>query len=50
MSHFGLAIYIKKYLMAKRRMMKTQIFQHAKIQPSQNPLKETKSLQDMIAL
>jgi hypothetical protein len=26
-SHFGLAIYIKKYLKAKRRMM---IFHHAK--------------------
>jgi hypothetical protein len=29
-SHFGLAIYIKKYLKAKRRMMETQIFHHAK--------------------
>jgi hypothetical protein len=31
MSHCGLAIYIKKYLKAKRRIIKTQIiFQHAK--------------------
>jgi hypothetical protein len=31
-SHRGLAIYIKKYLKAKRRIMEvTQIFHHAKI-------------------
>jgi hypothetical protein len=30
-SHFGLTIYIKKYLKAKRRTMETQIFHHAKI-------------------
>jgi hypothetical protein len=30
-SHFGLAIYIKKYLKAKRRIMKTQIFHDSKI-------------------
>ncbi len=30
-SHFGLAIYIKKYLNAKRRIMETHIFHHAKI-------------------
>jgi hypothetical protein len=30
-SHCGLAIYIKKYLKAKRRIMETQIFHHAKI-------------------
>jgi hypothetical protein len=29
-SHYGLAIYIEKYLKAKRRIMKTQIFDHAK--------------------
>jgi hypothetical protein len=29
-SHFGLAIYIKKYLKGKRRIMETQIFHHAK--------------------
>jgi hypothetical protein len=26
MSHYGLAIYIKKYLKAKERIMKTQIY------------------------
>jgi hypothetical protein len=30
-SHCGLAIYIKKYLKIKRRIMETQIFHHAKI-------------------
>jgi hypothetical protein len=31
-SHYGLAIYIKKYLKAKARTMETQkIFHHAKI-------------------
>jgi hypothetical protein len=30
-SHCGLAIYIKKYLNAKRRIMETHIFHHAKI-------------------
>jgi hypothetical protein len=30
-SHYGLAIYIKKYLKPKRRIMETQIFHSAKI-------------------
>jgi hypothetical protein len=30
-SYCGLAIYIKKYLKAKKKIMKTQIFHHAKI-------------------
>jgi hypothetical protein len=48
-SNCGLAIYIKKYLKEKRRIMETQIFHHAKLyQSSKNPLKETKSLQDII--
>jgi hypothetical protein len=36
---------LKKYLKAKRRKpnMETQIFHHAKIQSSKNPLKETKN-------
>jgi hypothetical protein len=46
----GLAIYIKKYLKAKRRIMETQIFRHAKIYSSQKPLKATKILQDIITL
>jgi hypothetical protein len=50
MSHCGLAIYIKKYLKAKRRIMGTQIFHHAKIQYFKNPLKETKILQDIMTL
>jgi hypothetical protein len=29
--HYGLAIYIKKYLKAKKIFMKIQIFHHAKI-------------------
>jgi hypothetical protein len=50
-SHFGLAIYIiKKYLKAKRRIMKTQIFHNARIQSSKNPLKETKILQEITTL
>jgi hypothetical protein len=33
----GLALYIKKYLNAKEKIMEIQIFHHAK----KNPLKET---------
>jgi hypothetical protein len=47
-SHCGLAIYILKYLKAKEEFLKTQIFHHAKIQSSKNPLKETKIFQDII--
>jgi hypothetical protein len=50
-SQCGLAIYTKKYLKAKRRIMETQIFHHAKnIIFKKNPLKETKILQDIITL
>jgi hypothetical protein len=50
-SHFGLAIYIKKYLKGKRRIMEIQIFYHAKKYNLQrNPLRETKILQDIITL
>jgi hypothetical protein len=49
-SRCGLAIYIKMYLQAKRTIMETQIFYHAKIKSSKNPLKETKILQDIITL
>jgi hypothetical protein len=38
-SQCGLAIFTKKYLKAKH----TQIFYHAKIQSSKNPLKKLKS-------
>jgi hypothetical protein len=49
-SRCGLAIHIKMYLQAKRTIMETQIFYHAKIKSSKNPLKETKILQDIITL
>jgi hypothetical protein len=50
-THCGLAIYIKKYLKAKKKIMKIQIFHHAKKYNLQkNPLKETKILQDIITL
>jgi len=43
-SQCGLAIYIKKYLKAKRRIMETQIFHHSKNYNLQkNPLKETQN-------
>jgi len=35
------------YLQAKRTIMETQIFYHTKIKSSENPLKETKILQDI---
>jgi len=49
-SHYGIAIYIQKYLKGKNRIVKTQIFHHAKIESSKNPLKETKILQGIITL
>jgi hypothetical protein len=50
--HYGLAIYIKKYLKAKEELWKFQIFHHVKniIFKKKNPLKETKILQDIITL
>jgi hypothetical protein len=44
-SHCGLAILHLKVSQGKRRIMETQIFHHAKIYSSKNPLKETKILQ-----
>jgi len=35
---------------SKRRIMEPQIFQHAKMKRSKNPVKETKILQDIINL
>jgi hypothetical protein len=49
-SHCDPATYIKEYLKAKEEKMETQIFQHAKIQSPKNPLKETKTLQDIVTL
>jgi hypothetical protein len=44
-------MYIKKYLKAKRRIMETPIFHHAKIYLRlKNALKQTKILQDIITL
>jgi hypothetical protein len=37
--HCGLAIYIKKYGKAKRRIMDTPIFQHAKTESSKKSSK-----------
>ncbi len=37
-SHCGLATYIKKYLNAKKRIMETQIFHHAKKNLPKHPL------------
>jgi len=47
---FVLAIYIlKNCLIAKEELWETQIFHHAKkYQSSNNPLKETKILQDIL--
>jgi hypothetical protein len=50
-SHCGLAIYIKKYLKAKKEFMKTQIFHHAKkIVFKKSSKTKTKILQDIITL
>jgi hypothetical protein len=49
-SHYGLATYIKKYLRAKEELWKLKIFIMKKYNLQKNPLKETKILQDIIAL
>jgi hypothetical protein len=49
-SHYGLAIYIKKYLKAKEELWKLKILHHAKIWSSKSPLKQTKLLQGIITL
>jgi len=52
-SQYGLAIYIKKYLKkAKEELWKFKYFTMQKyiIFPKTNPLKETKTLQDIITL
>jgi hypothetical protein len=43
-SHYGLAIYIKKYLMAKEELWKLKYFTIKKISFSKSPLKEIKIL------
>jgi hypothetical protein len=49
-SHYGLVIYIKKYLKAKEELWKLKYFSMQKYNLQQNPLKETKILQDIITL
>jgi hypothetical protein len=47
-SHFGLAIYIQKYLNAKEELWKLKYFTIPKYSLPKNPQKETKILQDII--
>jgi hypothetical protein len=47
-SHYGLAIYIKKYLKAKEELWKLKYFTMQKYNLPKIPLKETKILQDII--
>jgi hypothetical protein len=49
-SHYGLAIYIKKYLRAKKELWKLKIFTMKKYNLQKIPLKEIKILQDIITL
>jgi hypothetical protein len=51
-SHYGLAIYIEKYVKPKEELWKLKDFTNAKKYnlPKKNPLKETKILQDIITL
>jgi hypothetical protein len=49
-SHYGLAIYIKKYLKAKEKLWKLKYFTMKNYNLQKNPLKETKILQDIITL
>jgi hypothetical protein len=50
MSHYALAIYIKKYLNAKEELWKFKYLTMQKYNLKKNPLKETKILQDIITL
>jgi hypothetical protein len=47
-SHCGLAIYIKKYLKAKKELWKSKYFTIQKYNLQKNPLQQTKILQDII--
>jgi hypothetical protein len=49
-SHYGLAIYIKKYLKAKEELWKLKYFIMQNYNLQKNPLKETKILQDIIII
>jgi hypothetical protein len=50
LSHYGLAIYIKKYLKGKQELWKFKYFTMQKYNVQKNPLKETKIVQDIITL
>jgi hypothetical protein len=50
MSHYGIGIYIKKYLVVKEELWKFKYFTMQKYILQRNPLKETKILQDIITL
>jgi hypothetical protein len=49
-SHCDLAIYIKNYLNANENLWKFKYFTMQKYNLQKNPLKETKTLQDIITL
>jgi hypothetical protein len=49
-SHYGLAISVKKYLKAKEELWKFKNFTMQKYNLQKNPLQETKILQDIITL
>ncbi len=49
-SHYGLAIYIKKYFKAKDELWKFKYFIMQKYNLQKNPLEATKILQDIITL
>jgi hypothetical protein len=49
-SHYGLSIYIKKYLKAKEELWKFKYFTMQKYNLQKAPLKETKILPDIITL
>jgi len=49
-SHYGLAIYIKKYLKAKEELLKLKYFPMQNYNLQKNLLKETKILQVIITL
>jgi hypothetical protein len=49
-SHYGLAIYIKKYLKAKEELWKLKYFNTQKYDLQKIPLKQTKIFQVIISL
>jgi hypothetical protein len=49
-SHYGLAIYIKKHLKAKEELWRLKYFTMQKYNLSNNPPKESKILQNIMTL